>query len=245
MEQLDRNLALRIALASRVLPGVEVSDLLEILHERVGTPLDDEKLKSVTVTNLKTGIGSHDGEEDGEDIGIGLENIKLAVRYLWGEEAEDVNIPEIQVYKEGDMPGSIRVAVSSSSGATLNGHFGSCLRYLIYQLSKDDMRLVDIRSSIDADDADDRNLFRVNLINDCHVVFVQSIGGPAAAKVIRGNIYPVKIPEAIEATDQLREFQAVFDAPPPWFAKILGVSAEGRKRFSYDDDEDDDEAAEA
>jgi nitrogen fixation protein NifX len=233
-EQLDRELALRIALASRILPGVGVSDLVEILHERVGSPLDDDKLKSVTVTNLKTGIGSHDGEEDGEDIGIGLDNIKLAVRYLWGEEAEDVHLPEIQVYKQGDIPDSIRVAISSNSGQTLDGHFGSCLRYLIYQLSKDDMRLIDIRSCIDVDDSDDRNLFRVNLIKDCHVVFVQSIGGPAAAKVIRADIYPVKIPDVIEAPEQLREFQKVFDTPPPWFAKILGVSPEQRKRFNYD-----------
>ena len=78
MEALPRELALRIALASRILPGIDVPRLLEILHERVGSPLDDEKLKSITVTNLKTGLGSLDGEEDGEDIGIGLANIKLA-----------------------------------------------------------------------------------------------------------------------------------------------------------------------
>lgn len=233
MEQLDRNLALRIALASRMLPGVAVGELLEILHDRLGSPLDDEKLKAITVTNLKTGIGSHDGEEDGEDIGIGLANIKQAVRYLWGEEAEDEHLPEIQTYREGDMPGSIRVAVASNSGATLNGHFGSCIRFLVYQLAKDDMRLIDIRSTLEADSAEDRNLFRANLINDCHVLFVQSIGGPAAAKVIRADIYPIKVPDVVEAEEKLREFQSVFDAPPPWFAKILGVSAEQRKRFNY------------
>ena len=237
MEMLDRNLALRIALASRILPGVGVSELVDILHERLGSPLDDEKLKSITVTNLKTGIGSHDGEEDGEDIDIGLENIKLAVRYLWGEEAEDENLPEIQVYHEGDMPGSIRVALASNSGATLNGHFGSCIRFLVYQLSRNEMRLVDIRSTIEADSAEDRNLFRAELIKDCHVLFVQSIGGPAAAKVIRADIYPIKVPDVIEATEKLREFQSVFDAPPPWLAKVLGVSAEQRKRFNYEAEE--------
>ncbi len=233
MEQLDRDIALRIALASRILPGVSVSELVDILHDRVGMPLDDEKLKSITVTNLKTGIGSHDGEEDGEDIGIGLENIKLAVRFLWGEEAEDENLPEIQLYQEGDIPDSIRVAVASNSGAMLNGHFGSCIRFLVYQLSAQDMRLIDIRSTVEADSSDDRNLFRANLIKDCHVLFVQSIGGPAAAKVIRADIYPIKVPEVIEATEKLREFQSVFDAPPPWLAKVLGVSAEQRKRFNY------------
>jgi nitrogen fixation protein NifX len=233
MDQLSRELALRIALASRVLPGVDVPKLISVLHEKVGSPLNDEKLKSITVTNLKTGIGSLDGEEDGEDIGIGLESIKLAVRYLWGEEEGDEGLPQVQPYKDGDIPDSIRVAIASNSGQLLNGHFGSCIRFLVYQLSKDDMRLVDIRSTVEADSAEDRNLFRANIIKDCHVLFIQSIGGPAAAKVIRADIYPIKIPDVIDAIDQLSEFQKVFDAPPPWMAKALGKSAEERQRFAH------------
>ena len=232
MSQLSRELALRIALAARVLPGVDVQQLIDILHDKVGRPLDDDKLKAITVTNLKTGIGSHDGEEDGEDIGIGLENIKLAVRYLWGEEEGDEGLPQVQPYKEGDMPESIRVAVASNSGALLNGHFGSCIRFLVYQLSRNDYRLIGIRSTIEADSSDDRNLFRANLIKDCHVLFVQSIGGPAAAKVIRADIYPIKVPDVIDAVDKLTEFQQVFDAPPPWMAKALGRSPEERVRYA-------------
>ncbi len=235
MNQLSREVALRIALAARVLPGVDVPKLLGILHEKVGSPLNDEKLKAITVTNLKTGIGSLDGEEDGEDIGIGLENIKLAVRYLWGEEQGDEDLPEIQPYKDGDLPESIRIAVASNSGSLLNGHFGSCIRFLVYQLSRHDYRLIDIRSTIEADSAEDRNLFRANLIEDCHVLFVQSIGGPAAAKVIRADIYPIKVPEVIDAIDKLTEFQQVFDSAPPWMAKALGRSAEQRKRFAAHD----------
>ncbi|MGZ8201345.1 MAG: dinitrogenase iron-molybdenum cofactor biosynthesis protein [Methylosarcina sp.] len=232
MSELSRELALRIALASRVLPGVGVPRLIGILHDKVGQPLDDEKLKAITVTNLKTGIGSHDGEEDGEDIGIGLENIKLAVRYLWGEEDGDDSLPQVESYKDGDLPESIRVAVASNAGSLLNGHFGSCIRFLVYQLSRNECRLIDIRSTLEADSSDDRNLFRANLIKDCHMLFVQSIGGPAAAKVIRADVYPIKVPEVIDAVDKLKEFQAVFDAAPPWLAKALGKSPEERKRFA-------------
>lgn len=234
MSQLSRDLALRIALAARVLPGVEVQRLIEIMHDKVGRPLDDEKLKAITVTNLKTGIGSHDGEEDGEDIGIGLENIKLAVRYLWGEEEGDENMPSVQAYKDGDMPESIRVAIASNSGRLLNGHFGSCIRFLVYQLSSQECRLIDIRSTLEADSSDDRNLFRTNIIRDCKVLFVQSIGGPAAAKVVRADIYPIKVPDVIDAEVKLAEFQKVFDAPPPWMARALGRTAEESKRFAYE-----------
>lgn len=236
MEQIDRELALRVALAAKILPSVEISMLLDILHDVVGSPLDDEKLKSVTVTNLKTGIGSLDGEEDGEDFGIGLENIKLAVRYLWGEETDE-ELPEI-VSITKPLENSIRVAIASNSGASLNGHFGSCIRFLVYEMNREEIHLIDIRSTFGADEADDKNQFRVDLIRDCQVLFVQSMGGPAAAKVIRADIYPIKEPNVTEAEDKLTEFQSVFDAPPPWFAKVLGVKAEDRTRFKYENTED-------
>lgn len=232
MEDLDRSLALRIALAARTLPGLDVGELLDILHDINEPPLDDLKLKAITVTNLKTAMGSLDGEEDGEDIGIGLENIKLAVRFLWGEETDE-NIPEIEKVDQ-PLANSIRVAVASNAGDLLNGHFGSCIRFLVYEMNRTDIRLIDIRSTMGADESDDRNQFRVDLIKDCQVLFVQSMGGPAAAKVIRADIYPIKEAEVCPAVDKLIGFQPVFDSPPPWFAKIMGVKAEDRTSFKYE-----------
>ena len=233
---IDRDTALRIALAARTLPDVDLPTLLGVLNARLGSPLDLEKLSRITVTDLKTGIGSLDGEEDGEDFGgrSGLEPIKLAVRVLWGETDDDDTLPKPVPYADGDMPGSIRVALASNSGANLDGHFGSCLRYLVYQVSAEATRLVDIRPAAAADLSDDRNGFRVNLIKDCHVLYVVSVGGPAAAKIIRADIYPMKKLEGGEAEVVLGELQAVMaGSPPPWLAKILGVGH--RERFKYYD----------
>jgi nitrogen fixation protein NifX len=231
---IDRDTALRIALATRALPDVDLTTLIGILNDRLSPPLDVEKLSRITVTDLKTGIGSLDGEEDSEDFGgrSGLEPIKLAVRVLWGETTEDDTLPTPLAYNDGDMPGSIRVAVASNSGSALDGHFGSCLRYLIYQVSSTDTRLIDVRSAIEADYAADKNGFRVNLIKDCQVLYVVSVGGPAAAKIIRADIYPMKKIEGGEATDVVAELQTVMaGTPPPWLAKILGVA--NADRFKY------------
>ena len=46
---------------------------------------------SITVTDLKTGIGS----QGGEDICIGQENIKLALCALWEEEGDEY-LPHVQ-----------------------------------------------------------------------------------------------------------------------------------------------------
>lgn len=226
---ITREAALRVALAARAMPKVTLSSLIDLLQRRLGDTIDEENLRQVTVTMLKTGFASADGEEDGEDIGIGLEAMKLAVRIMWGETQGDDSLPKIQACAEGEMPGSVRVAIASDQGDTLSGHFGSCLRFLVYQVSPTEIRLVDIRDTMDAEFAPDKNLWRAKLIGDCHVCYVVSIGGPAAAKVIRADIYPIKIPDGGPAEEILKQFQvAMVESPPPWLLKILGVSAEKR-----------------
>ncbi|MCM2320073.1 MAG: dinitrogenase iron-molybdenum cofactor biosynthesis protein [Pseudomonas sp.] len=232
---MSRETALRIALAARVLPGIGVGRLLEMLHQSIEGPLTEESLQTVTVTNLKTGFASADGEEDGEDISIGLPAIKDAVRILWGETV-DSDLPQ-PVVLDTLPERSIRVAIASNSGENLDGHFGSCLRFLIYQVSAEQLALVDVRSALEADFAEDKNGFRVDLIRDCQVLYVVSVGGPAAAKVVRADIYPIKRIEGGQAADILADLQAVMaGSPPPWLAKLLGVGAEERVRFSRSDE---------
>ncbi len=222
---LDRDVALRIALAARILPDVDLAQLLDVLDSALGRPLSIDKLSRITVTDLKTGLGSLDGEEDGEDIAIGLEPMKNAVRILWGESEGDDNLPVPVEYKDGDIPDSIRVAIASNTESNLDGHFGSCLRFLVYQVSSENIQLIDIRSTVEADLSDDRNAYRAKLIDDCQVLYIVSVGGPAAAKIIRAGIYPIKQIDGGKVMDVLTKLQHVMShSPPPWLAKILGVS---------------------
>ena len=244
-ESMSREIALRVGLAARVLPGVDTRQLLEVLKERVGLPLSEQRLSNVTVTHLKTGLASLDGEEDHEDTGISMEYLKLAVRYLWGEADVEPDLPKPQAYEEGDMPGSIRIAVASNGAQGLDGHYGSCKRFLVYQVSPEEIRLIDLRSAAGADEAEDKNAYRAQLIKDCHVMYVQSIGGPAAAKVVRAGIYPMKVAEGGNAPEVLADLQQVMKGhPPPWLAKVLGVPVELRTKFTAQDPDSDNEVAE-
>lgn len=63
-------------------------------------------------------------------------------------------------HADSDMPGSIRAACASNTGEVLDGHFGSCERFLIYQLSSAESRLIAIRPTLEADHAEDRNAAR-------------------------------------------------------------------------------------
>ena len=58
------------------------------------------------------------------------------------------------------------------------------------------------------------------------------IGGPAAAKVVRAGIHPVKIPAAGSARETLARLQETLRLPPPWLAKVMGVKAHSLEKFA-------------
>lgn len=229
-QAMTRETALRIGMAARAMPGVDVRALVAALTGRYGAPLSAEKLARVTVADMKALL-------QGDDIvepDVEREQIKTAVRYLWGEGMVAEDVPRPMPYADGDMHGSLRVAVASNNGEMMDGHFGSCARFLVYQVSRSDARLIDVRSTLNSDDAEDRNVARAELIRDCQLVYMQSIGGPAAAKVVRAGVHPVKLPEGGPAAAALARLQLTMDAPPPWLAKVMGVAPASLGRFVDD-----------
>lgn len=226
---MSRDVALRIGLAARALPDIEASQLMQVLVKALGLPLTEEKLGRITVRELQEAADDLFNETP-------LPAVKQALDFLWGKnvvEVSDEALPEPKPYQDGDMPGSIRVAIASNNGEKLDGHFGSCARFLIYQLSPDEIRLIEIASmATSPNKSDDKNTYRADQIKDCDVLYVVSIGGPAAAKVIKQDIHPVKVPHGGEAGEILAELQSILKTnPPPWLAKIMGKAAEERVRF--------------
>jgi len=229
---ISQELALRIGLAARVLPDTDVQRLMKVLVGALGMPLTEQKLSQLTAQQLRTAA-------DDEFAAVSLPQIKQALDYLWGKTPVEITeeLPPLAPYREGDMPGSIRVAVASNGGEKLDGHFGTCARFLVYQVSPEEIRLIDVRRTNAGDTADDKNNWRAELIRDCHLVYVVSIGGPAAAKVVKRDIHPVKVVHGGEARAVLTDTQQVLaGSPPPWLAKVMGkrpalaVSGDGEEQ---------------
>lgn len=233
MTTITKGAALRIALAAKALEETDPRAFTIKLAENLGLPITEEKLATVTVADLKLILSGEETVEPDQE----MSSIKLAVRYLWGDSGEDDNLPKPEAYTEGELSDSLRVAVASNSGESLDGHFGSAPRFLIYQVGKQAMKLIDVRPTLIADEAEDKNVARSELINDCQIVYVQSIGGPAAAKVVRAGVHPVKIPTAGPVRETLVRLQSVLNAPPPWLARIMGVEAKSLAKFAENEEE--------
>lgn len=225
---LSEDVALRVGLAARELPDTDASLLLKVLLQAMGAPLTAKKLAKLRKAKLVAAAnGLLDMASD--------EELKRAMNFLKGRgfDIEAEPLPEILEFGEGEMPGSIRIACSSNNGDKIDGHFGSCARFLVYQVSAEETRLIDIRTIPPVDPDDDKNKIRADVIADCHVLCTTSIGGPATAKVVRAGLFPMKLKEIKPAPVMMAELQSVLRrSPPPWLAKIMGEDPERRARYA-------------
>lgn len=232
---ITREAALRLGMAARELGDISLPAFVHAVGEKIGLPLTETRLAGITVTDLREILAGNHAEEDCK-VGVEPDKLKQMVRLLWGEDMPYSELPPVDDYADGSMPGSIRVACASNTGEVLDGHFGSCERFLIYQLTPTESRLIAIRPTLEADHAEDRNAARASLIADCNVLFVQSIGGPAAAKVVRACVHPVKVPRPESARAVVARLQAALHKPPPWLARVMGVVPESLEKFAEAED---------
>ena len=227
-DMLSRELALRIGLAARTLPDTDAKRLFKVLTNCVGLPITEDKIVSINLQKLKS---ADDGEFS--DIEEGL--LKKALHILKHDVETGVTLkPKVYPYSDGDMPGSVRIACASNDAINVDGHFGSCSQFMIYQVSANEARLIEIRSTeIPAGvEVDDKNTYRAELIQDCQVIYMASVGGPAAAKIVKLGIHPMKLSGTEAINDIIAQLQAVISGtPPPWLAKIMGIDATNRFRF--------------
>lgn len=231
--QLPAHLALRIALAARELPGVDSGRLLRVLLAVTGEPITAARLGKLRMTRLRARLLEPGADE--APLAASERQLQRALSLLKGRGVRmpEEPLPVPQAYCEGDMPGSVRIACASDAGECLDGSFGGCARYLIYQVSPSSSRLIALREpgSVAADE--NRHAKRAELLQDCQLLYTLSIGGPAAAKVIRAGVHPVKVARPVPARAIVEELQRVLaGAPPPWLAKAMGAEPDQRVRFT-------------
>ena len=225
---LSRELALRIGLAARALPDTDAKRLFTVLTSCIGLPFTEEKIGSLNLKLFKTA-------QEGELSDIDDALLKKALHILKHDvETVATRKPEIVSLGEGDMPGSVRIACASNDAVTVDGHFGSCSQFMVYQVSADETRLIDIRATDIPPglEVDDKNLYRAELIQDCQVLYMASVGGPAAAKIVKLCIHPIKLSSVDSIADIIAQLQTVIaGTPPPWLAIVMGIEASDRFRF--------------
>ncbi|MCM2680431.1 NifB/NifX family molybdenum-iron cluster-binding protein [Echinimonas agarilytica] len=214
---IDESMALRLGMAAKALPELPLQQFIQCLLKALDAPLTEKKLRSLSPKSIYKILSSeYQGVEKGQANQVFAMLTSDTVQTLDGPV---VKHPQLLAGKK------LRLAVTSNNQELIDGHFGSCLRTLIYEINADGWHLVDVRPVDCTESGSKRTDYMVDLISDCDLLATLSIGGPAAAKVTRANIHPLKRIEPCQSDMLLKELKAVIAGdPPPWITKILDSS---------------------
>ena len=132
---------------------------------------------------------------------------------------------KITVERTDKPENGIKVAFATKDMETINAHFGGTKEFVVYHVSKEGFLLDGvIRTDTSDMTGDDKTDFKVRALEGINIVYCESIGGTAAAKVIRAGMNPMKVQEPISIEAVLKELVAMINGnPPPWIRKIMNV----------------------
>ena len=117
----------------------------------------------------------------------------------------------------------MKIAFTTSTGETIDQHFGQCQSFHIWEVGPDEAHFVTSISAITSgEDEEDRIRARATAIADCAIVYTMQIGGPAAAKLVANKIHPMKTNTEVSLKDTVERLQEVLRGnPPPWLRKAM------------------------
>ncbi|OYZ64079.1 MAG: nitrogen fixation protein NifX [Sulfuricurvum sp. 24-42-5] len=126
------------------------------------------------------------------------------------------------------MNNSLKVAFATKDMEEVNAHFGGAKEFVVYNVSKDGFSLSEvIKTDTSNLEDDDKTDFRVRALKGINIMYTESIGGTAAAKVIRAGINPMKVNDGTLIEDLLNSLVTMINGnPPPWVKRIINMQTE-------------------
>lgn len=120
----------------------------------------------------------------------------------------------------------MKIAFTTSDNIHINSHFGSAKKIAVYEVNDSAYNFVEtlqFEGNLNEDGNEDKLQPKIEALHDCTIVYVSTIGGSAAARLIKQKITPIKAQsEQQEISDVLtRLVQTLKGNPPPWLRKAL------------------------
>ncbi len=125
----------------------------------------------------------------------------------------------------------MKVAFSTTDGIYANEHFGRSGLFAIYEVDENEYRFVEMRSfavgtdleivrSRDTEEHESLVEKKIEKLSDCKIIYVTAVGGPSAARLIKKNIFPVKVKDDTRIVDELEKLKdSLKNKKIPWLQK--------------------------
>ena len=120
----------------------------------------------------------------------------------------------------------MKVAFASTDKVHVDEHFGQAKEFYIWNIGPEEAAfsgVVQVQADADAPGhSDDKIEARGAALEECALVYVGEIGGPAAARLVAKKIHPIKSKEQEPITVVVEKLQEVLKGnPPPWLRKAM------------------------
>lgn len=118
---------------------------------------------------------------------------------------------------------TMKVAFASSDNHHIDQHFGWAEKFAIWEVQMDQASFSGmVQMEAAGDNAEDKIQARIDALLDCSIVYVNQIGGPAAAKLVAKRIHPLKSKGEETISQVVEKLQQVLQGnPPPWLRKAM------------------------
>lgn len=132
---------------------------------------------------------------------------------------------KITVEGTNSLKNSMKVAFATKDLESINAHFGGAKEFIVYNVSKEGFEVDGvIKTDTSSMEGDEKTEYKVKALQGINIMYCESIGGTAAAKVIRAGMNPMKVQEPRKIEDVLKELMAMLnDNPPPWIKQIMNI----------------------
>jgi nitrogen fixation protein NifX len=116
----------------------------------------------------------------------------------------------------------MNIAFASSNGEVVDQHFGWSKQFYLYEVGKEESKLLSIIDSSDEPEGEKEKLnYKIGTISDADIMYCTQIG-PTASKMIQAvGVHPVRVAENETIADAVKKLQEMLeDAPAPWLLRI-------------------------
>lgn len=120
----------------------------------------------------------------------------------------------------------IRVAFCSEDTQHIDAHFALSPNIVIYEFQPASYSKIMIKSfepkhkepEKEPEEVNEERLVeRIEAINDCDILYCSQIGGPAASRLIKNDIFPMQTKENLLIEEAAQRLQQMFHKNPPYW----------------------------
>lgn len=119
----------------------------------------------------------------------------------------------------------MKVAFASTDKIHINEHFGQAGEFCIWEIGPENAAfagMLQVNDEAVEGHSDDKIEARSAALQDCALVYVAEIGGPAAARLVQKRIHPIKSRDREPIAVVVEKLQEVLrNNPPPWLRKAM------------------------